>query len=247
MEIVLGLLAFVAFLAMLGGPQMILVWLGERNKRRRMKEDSEKKERLNGELDQFAMPNILQIQELIQELQVIQSGDKVSFQEKAQTIREKLEATEKSIEARILDLGLSGKRFGLPHSESENRLFELKVKLAKTAAYRPQRPTEPGRLPPGHGYIYVLKNPSMPGLVKIGFTDRSVKVRAEELSSASGVPTPFTIHGQVASPNVKNVERKIHSILRAKRLSGSREFFRIDPDEALNVIQTEVEKRAKWD
>ena len=43
------------------------------------------------------------------------------------------------------------------------------------------------------GWVYALINRSYDGLVKIGKTTRHPSERAEELSSASGVPTPFTV------------------------------------------------------
>jgi hypothetical protein len=43
------------------------------------------------------------------------------------------------------------------------------------------------------GFIYVLINVSMDGLVKIGKTQRDPEKRAIELSSATGVPTPFIV------------------------------------------------------
>lgn len=46
---------------------------------------------------------------------------------------------------------------------------------------------------PEAGYIYVLINPSMDGLVKIGKTTRDPSGRAKELSGATGVPSPFLL------------------------------------------------------
>jgi T5orf172 domain len=42
------------------------------------------------------------------------------------------------------------------------------------------------------GYIYVLTNPAMPGLVKIGHTT-DVQRRVKELSTATGVPSTFVV------------------------------------------------------
>ena len=44
-----------------------------------------------------------------------------------------------------------------------------------------------------NGYIYVMLNMSMEGLVKIGRTNRDPKAREKELSQATGVPTPFKL------------------------------------------------------
>lgn len=44
-----------------------------------------------------------------------------------------------------------------------------------------------------HGYVYILSNPSMPGLLKIGMTRFDPTRRVQELSSATGVPTQFQL------------------------------------------------------
>src|SRR3954466_7359261 len=43
------------------------------------------------------------------------------------------------------------------------------------------------------GFVYILINPSLPGLVKIGKTTRSSESRAMELSAPTGLPTPFIV------------------------------------------------------
>ena len=41
------------------------------------------------------------------------------------------------------------------------------------------------------GHIYVLQNTSVPGIFKIGFTERSVVERLNEINKATGVITPW--------------------------------------------------------
>jgi hypothetical protein len=43
------------------------------------------------------------------------------------------------------------------------------------------------------GYIYILINPSLEGLIKVGKTTRDPIDHAVELSKATGVPTPFIV------------------------------------------------------
>jgi hypothetical protein len=43
------------------------------------------------------------------------------------------------------------------------------------------------------GYIYIMINPSMPDIVKIGKTTRTAESRLKELGAATGVPTPFVL------------------------------------------------------
>lgn len=77
------------------------------------------------------------------------------------------------------------------------------------------------------GYVYILKNPSMPGLLKIGKTTRSVQQRANELWQ-TGVPTPFEVVAEVLSPDCHELEKAVHSLLAGTRVSEMREFFAVD-------------------
>jgi hypothetical protein len=84
------------------------------------------------------------------------------------------------------------------------------------------------------GYVYVLTNESMPGIVKIGRTTRDVSRRAEELWQ-SGVPTPFKVHGFVLSPNCHELEATVHGSLAGHRVHPGREFFRCDADRVVTT------------
>ncbi|MFK5922060.1 MAG: GIY-YIG nuclease family protein [Verrucomicrobiota bacterium] len=87
------------------------------------------------------------------------------------------------------------------------------------------------------GIIYVLTNPAMPGLVKIGKTARNgVDTRLNELYS-TGVPVPFecAFAGRVEDENV--VERAFHQAFGPYRLNPKREFFQIDPDQAIALLK----------
>ncbi len=90
------------------------------------------------------------------------------------------------------------------------------------------------------GTIYVLINPVMPGLVKIGKTKRLVEERIQELSSATGVPTQFILVYEQKFINVDVAESQIHVILEEHgfRLSVNREFFNAPVAEAIKVIQS---------
>lgn len=87
------------------------------------------------------------------------------------------------------------------------------------------------------GYVYVLTNPAMPGVVKIGRTRRDPRTRLRELSSATGVPVPFRLAGAVRAKDADAAEREIHERLRHKRVSRRREFFRCDAEEALAIAR----------
>lgn len=86
------------------------------------------------------------------------------------------------------------------------------------------------------GYVYILKNASMPGLYKIGCTTRTPQERANELYyQATGVPTKFEVEWFLAiagDPYI--VERKVHAILSSKKTG--KEFFKVQLDDAIKTI-----------
>ncbi len=77
------------------------------------------------------------------------------------------------------------------------------------------------------GYLYVLANSSMPGLVKVGKTTRSPTERATELSGATGLATPFIVVYDQLFENCDSAENFVHAFLQEKgyRVSENREFF----------------------
>lgn len=97
-------------------------------------------------------------------------------------------------------------------------------------------------------YVYVLTNPAMPGLVKIGMTTKSVKERIKELSS-TGVPEPFQLYyacelGDGLDP--AEVERDMHELFASYRHNKRREFFAVDPKRvklALKYVGRPVEAK----
>lgn len=88
------------------------------------------------------------------------------------------------------------------------------------------------------GYLYVLVNPTLPGMVKIGRTARSPAERAAELSTATGVPTPFIVAFEQAFDDCHKAEAYVHEVLSHKghRISSNREFFNISSTEAISAI-----------
>ena len=77
--------------------------------------------------------------------------------------------------------------------------------------------------------VYVLTNPAMPGLVKIGRTTREdPQVRMNELYT-TGVPFPFecVIAKQIEDGRADQLEQALHTAFHPDRVNPSREFFAI--------------------
>ena len=82
--------------------------------------------------------------------------------------------------------------------------------------------------------VYILTNPSMPGLVKIGRTG-DLASRVAGLSSVSGVPQPFEVAYAAYVEDSAFVERALHAAFSMHRLPG-REFFRIPVSNAVAAL-----------
>ncbi len=87
------------------------------------------------------------------------------------------------------------------------------------------------------GFVYVLSNPSMPGLVKIGRTEHDPSERVSELSGETGIPTPFKLEFSYFSADIEDLEQILHARLAPHRVSPNREFFRLPVADIAAVVQ----------
>mgnify|MGYP001769970031 CR=1 FL=1 len=78
-----------------------------------------------------------------------------------------------------------------------------------------------------HGFVYVLGNRAMPGIYKIGMTDRSPSSRCDELSSATAIPYPFSVLAFVPTDDASSLEQSLHEYFDSVRCSPRREFFNL--------------------
>lgn len=88
------------------------------------------------------------------------------------------------------------------------------------------------------GWIYILSNPCMPGLLKIGMTTTTPQARAKELSSSTGVPAKFEIEASYFSDDPRGDELRIHSALAGYRINDNREFFKCSVADADEVCRS---------
>lgn len=94
------------------------------------------------------------------------------------------------------------------------------------------------------GYVYVLSNEAMPGVVKIGKTSRRVEQRAKELHT-SGVPRPFTVEFQILSPDCGELEKMAHLCMSALRVDNDREFFEISAADARACLEELLDEQVE--
>lgn len=90
-----------------------------------------------------------------------------------------------------------------------------------------------------YGIVYLLTNPVMPGLVKIGMTTRDdIDERMKELYT-TGVPVPFECQFacQVKKTDCAKIEKALHTAFAPQRVNANREFFRIQVEQAKAILE----------
>ena len=85
--------------------------------------------------------------------------------------------------------------------------------------------------------VYVLTNPAMPGLVKIGKTTQlEVDDRMRQLYG-TGVPVPFDCAFACQVRDASEVEKALHLAFGTARINPNREFFRVEPERIVAILK----------
>lgn len=85
--------------------------------------------------------------------------------------------------------------------------------------------------------VYVLSNPAMPGLIKIGYTTQDdIATRLLQLYS-TGVPVPFSLEFACRVQNPIEVEAALHTAFSPHRINPKREFFRLEAEQAIAILK----------
>ena len=82
--------------------------------------------------------------------------------------------------------------------------------------------------------VYVLTNPCIPDLVKIGMTN-NLKNRLGSLYNSS-IPVPFECYFACTVSDMEFVEKQIHDGFDDFRVNPKREFFRINPERVVSIL-----------
>ena len=100
---------------------------------------------------------------------------------------------------------------------------------------RKASPARSERVP--RGVVYVLSNPAMEGLLKIGSTKdgESLEKRMAALYNTS-VPVPFRCEYAIRVGNATELEKRLHRVL-GGRVNPRREFHRLDIEDVISVLQ----------
>ena len=90
-----------------------------------------------------------------------------------------------------------------------------------------------------YGIVYLLTNPYMPGLVKIGMTKQTdLEKRMKELYT-TGVPVAFKCEFacKVNNKDCAKIEKALHTAFDPQRVNKNREFFKINVEQAKAILE----------
>lgn len=93
------------------------------------------------------------------------------------------------------------------------------------------------------GWVYVITNRAMPGLVKVGYSSKDPELRAAELNH-TGAPHPYRVEYEALVEEPFGIEQRTHSSL-SHLHEGERyqkgvgvEWFKCSVEEAISAIKT---------
>lgn len=86
------------------------------------------------------------------------------------------------------------------------------------------------------GFTYVLSNPAMPGMVKVGYTTALAEDHVKELYSTA-VPLPYVVEFDALTSYPDEVKARAHKMLDWHRVAKDRDFFRVAPNLAIEAVR----------
>lgn len=86
------------------------------------------------------------------------------------------------------------------------------------------------------GWVYVIENPAMPNICKIGMTTRTPEERAQELHD-TGSPAPYHVVAKWPVADVRAAEQAAQAALARFRVSDAREWFNVPARAAVARVE----------
>lgn len=88
------------------------------------------------------------------------------------------------------------------------------------------------------GWVYIISNKAMPGILKIGYTERTPYIRAYELYN-TGCPYPYKVDYSVYVNKPYEVEQKTHELQHSTNVG--KEWFSCSQEQAIKAISYAIE------
>ena len=89
----------------------------------------------------------------------------------------------------------------------------------------------------GDEWVYILSNPAMPEMIKIGYTAKDPFSRAHQISRGTGIPLGFEVEWAYKCYKGERIESEVHKFFKQERVNKQREFFRVTIEEAKSIIE----------
>jgi hypothetical protein len=86
----------------------------------------------------------------------------------------------------------------------------------------------------GKGWVYVISNKAMPGILKVGYSMKDPSIRAKELGG-TGIPHEYEVDYEALVENPFQVEQQAHRSL--GKFLEKKEWFRCSLDEAVLALK----------
>lgn len=90
------------------------------------------------------------------------------------------------------------------------------------------------------GWVYVISNPSMPGLLKIGYSLKDPSIRARELEG-TGMPTPYRVEYAALVDDPHRIEQSLHD--RFAHFRKRKEWFAMTLDTLVPTVREVLKDR----
>ena len=131
---------------------------------------------------------------------------------------------------------------------NEKREKEERIRLAKIAEQeRKDKEYEEWKIAnPKLGFIYVLKNDMAKGHVKIGFTNGETSKRIKEINSGTCVIGKWSLIKHWHVDDARDCEKRIHRKFSRERTQKDREFFEIEEESVVLMMQEFMDKRGYY-
>lgn len=84
------------------------------------------------------------------------------------------------------------------------------------------------------GWVYVISNKAMKGLIKVGHSTKDPELRAQELDH-TGSPHPYMVEYEMLIQEPYRVEQAVHKVL--SKFHEGKEWFRCTPEQAVAAIK----------
>lgn len=88
------------------------------------------------------------------------------------------------------------------------------------------------------GWVYIMTNKAMPGLVKVGYTMKDPSLRAKELNH-TGSPHPYVVAYEALIVNPREIEQTTH--FKLSDFHEGKEWFNCPVDDAISAIKSSAD------